>query len=492
MKYEVVIGLEIHIQLKTKSKMFCRCSAETWNERPNSHTCPVCLGLPGALPVPNQKAVEQAILIGLALHCKPQRESKFDRKNYFYPDLPKGFQISQYDLPFSQGGWVEIEAGGKRKKIGVTRAHLEEDTGKLVHANVNNKRVTLIDFNRSGIPLIEIVSEPDLRTPQEAKEYAQKIQQVVRYLGVSDADMEKGSLRVDVNVSLRKAGERKLGVKAEVKNVNSFRSVERALEHEIKRQTEILAHGGKIEQETRGWLEDKQKTVSQRTKEFAHDYRYFPEPDLPPFEFAQAEITRLEKLLPELPMEKMARFIRDYSLPVHDAQTLVSDRTLADFYESTVSDYLKTDGLKGKGGLAKKVANWITGEFLRKLNESGQSVEEVKITPGYIAELLYLLDQGKITAQAAKVVFSQMFDNGQRPSRIISEKGLGTISTTVELQRIVEDVLKENQKAVEDYKKGKKESLAFLIGQVMGKTQGKAEIKITKELLLKKLLDLEY
>lgn len=484
MKYEVVIGLEIHIQLKTKSKMFCRCSAKTWNEDPNSHTCPVCLGLPGALPVANKKAIEQAILIGLALNCKPHLASKFDRKNYFYPDLPKGFQISQYDLPFSSGGWVEIEVDGKKKKIGITRAHLEEDTGKLIHATINGKKVTLVDFNRSGIPLIEIVSDPDLSTPAEAKNYAQKIQQIIRYLGVSQADMEKGSLRVDANISLKRVGERKLGTKVEVKNMNSFRSLERALEYEIKRQGEILDKKGKIEQETRGWQEGKQKTVTQRIKEFAHDYRYFPEPDLPPFEFTKGEIDRLRSLSTELPDEKQDRFIKSYGLSAYDSKILVSDKALADYYEAALSDYSSTFKQKGdKKNMVKKMANWVIGELLRKINETGTKVEEVKITPAYLAELLYLIDKGEVTTQAAKVVFSESFDSGERPERIIVNRGIGAVSEKEDLQRIVEEIISENPKAVSDFKGGKEESLSYLLGQVMKKTDGRAEPQLVQKIL---------
>lgn len=489
MKYEAVIGLEIHVQLKTKSKMFCRCSAETWNEPPNSHTCPVCLGLPGALPVPNRKAIDAALITGLALHCKAGGESKFDRKNYFYPDLPKGFQISQYDLPFSQNGHVEIEVDGKRKRVGVTRAHLEEDTGKLIHANIGGKRSTLIDFNRSGIPLMEIVSEPDLASPQEAKALAQKIQQIVRYLSVSDADMEKGSLRVDANISLRKRGIKTLGTKVEVKNMNSFRSLERALVYEIKRQAEVLEKGQKVEQETRGWLEDKQKSTTQRTKEYAEDYRYFPEPDLPPLEFTQVEIQKLKKTLPELPDQKQDKFIKNYGLSPYDANLLISDRQLADFYERALSEYVQTKDGKGKidKASAKKVANWMIGEFMRKLNETGKKAEEIQIPPAYLAELLYLLDQKEMTAQAAKIVFSEMFDSGKKPSVIASERGIGVISTEKNLGKMVDEVIAENKKAVEDFKRGKKESLSYLLGQVMRKTEGKTDPGQIRDILLQKL-----
>jgi aspartyl-tRNA(Asn)/glutamyl-tRNA(Gln) amidotransferase subunit B len=504
MKYEAVIGLEIHIQLKTKSKMFCRCSAEIWNESPNSHTCPVCLGLPGALPVPNKDAIKEALKVGLALNCKPQAESKFDRKNYFYPDLPKGFQISQYDLPFSQNGWVEIEIVNSKKqiekrKIRIIRAHLEEDTAKLIHANVKGKLATLIDFNRSGIPLMEVVSAPDIHTAGEAKSYAMKIQQIVRYLNVSDADMEKGSLRVEPNVSLRKVakGTRETKgtkglppYKVELKNINSFRSVERAIEYEIRRQSELFDRGSTPIQETRGWDEVKLRTYPQRTKEEAFDYRYFPEPDLPPFEIPSFLIAQLLKQMPELPDQRKERFQKEFGLSPHDSNLLTSQKELADWYEEAILAYSQTEvkGIKAKPDpkRAKIVANWIRGEFLRKLNETGKEITELAITPAHLAELLYLLEKGQITMAVAKTIFSQIFESGQKPSALVLQKRLGIIGKE-EIEDLINPVLRKNQKAVEDFKKGKLESLEFLLGQVMKKTQGKIDPKIARALIEKKL-----
>jgi len=491
MKHEPIIGLEIHVQLKTKSKMFCRCSAEIWNEPPNSHTCPVCLGLPGALPFPNREAIESAIIVGLALNCKPEKESKFDRKNYFYPDLPKGYQISQYDLPFSRNGWLEIETDGKRKRIGITRAHLEEDTAKLIHAEVAGRRVSLIDFNRSSIPLMEIVSEPDLSSSQEAKNYAVKIQQIVRYLNVSDADMEKGSLRIEPNVSLRRKGVRGLpNYKVELKNINSFRSVEKAIEYEIERQGRLLERGEEPIQETRGWDEIKLRTYSQRTKEEAFDYRYFPEPDLTPFEISSVLIDNLIKKMPELPDQRKERFQKEFGLSPYNATLLTSQKELADWYEEAVLAYSQTEvkGIKAKldPQKAKTVANWMTGEFLRKLNETGCKVPNLAMTPAHLAELLYLCEKGQITIAVAKTIFSQIFETGQKPSALVAQKGLGAVKKE-KLEELIESVLGENQKAVEDFRKGKKESLEFLVGQLMRKTGGQVDPQTAREMIKRKL-----
>jgi len=490
-KYEAVIGLEIHIQLKTKSKMFCGCSAQIWNESPNTHTCPICLGLPGALPFPNKKAIEFALMVGLALNCKPSKQSKFDRKNYFYPDLPKGYQISQYDLPFSRNGWLEIDAGGDKKKIGITRAHLEEDTAKLIHAEVDGRQVSLIDFNRSGLALMEIVSEPDMNSAKEAKNYAGKIQQIVRYLDVSDADMEKGSLRIEPNISLRKRGDKNLpDYKVELKNINSFRSVERAIEYEIERQSRLLEHGEKPVQETRGWDEVKCKTYSQRIKEEAFDYRYFPEPDLPPFEISQILVTSLMKKMPELPDQKKERFQKEYDLSSSDADLLTSQKALADWYEEAVLAYSQTEarGIKERidRRKAKIVANWLKGEFLRHLKEKGLEISDLSVTPAHLAELLYIYDRGQITLAVAKTIFAQMFDTGERPSVIADQKGLGLIGEE-SLDNLIKLILEENKKAVDDFKQGKKESLEFLVGQLMRKTSGKVDPQTARDIIEKKI-----
>lgn len=480
--YEPVIGLEVHIELKTLSKMFCRCSADYFWAKPNTHTCPVCLGLPGAMPVANQKAIEYAQKFGLALGCDLSLCSKFDRKNYFYPDLAKGFQISQYELPFSKKGSIEINVNESRKRIGITRAHLEEDTAKLTHAKIQGKNVTLIDFNRSGVPLLEIVSEPDIRSALEAKIYAQKLQQLARYLQVSDADMEKGSMRIEPNVSLLPLRHDKIlpPYKVELKNINSFRFVEKAINFEIERQSRLLDKGEKLSQETRGWDEKEQKTVSQRTKEEAHDYRYFPEPELPPLNFAKDYPTKLKKDILELPDVKIARFQKIYSLSSYDCQILTQDQDIANFFEEAVKAY-------GKNGV-KKVTNWVSGEFLRRLNEKGKKISEINLLPASLAELLYLIDKGEITQNTAKDVFAQMIETGQTAKQAIGALGFKQLSQD-ELEKLVEKVINENKKAIADYQSGKQSSIDFLIGQIQRQTKGQANAVLAKELILKKLTD---
>jgi len=478
MNYKPVIGLEVHIELSTQSKMFCRCSADYFGAKPNTHTCPVCLGLPGAMPKANKLAIEFVQKLGFALKCQPQLSSKFDRKSYFYPDLPKGFQISQFDLPFSQKGHLEIRTGDQIKKIGITRTHLEEDTGKLSHATINGKRVTLIDFNRSGVPLMEVVSEPEMQSATEAKAYSQKLQQIVRYLGISDADMEKGSMRIEPNVSLRKSGDKKLpNYKIELKNINSFRFAERAINYEIERQIQILESGKIPHQETRGWDEKNNRTVSQRSKELSYDYRYFPEPDLPSFNFDQEYFTKLQSQIPELPDQKVKRLLRNYQISEGEAILICQDKNLADFFEETVKVYK---------GSPKKIVNWITGELLRRLNETNQSIRDINLLPAQLAELLFMTDQNKITNATAKDVFEKMIQNGKSASELISELDLTLISQK-ELEKTTETVIKNNQKAVADFKNGKKESLDFLIGQTQRLTKGKANPALVRQLLLDKL-----
>ena len=483
MKYQPVIGLEIHVQLKTKSKMFCRCSAETWNEPPNSHTCPVCLGLPGALPVANEQAIKKAIMVGVALNCQPQPKSKFDRKNYFYPDLPKGYQISQYDLPFSKNGFVEVDG----KKIRITRAHLEEDTGKLLHLGDS----TLIDFNRSGIPLLEIVSDPDIRSAAEAKTYGQKIQQMMRYLGVADADIEKGNMRLEPNISLRPLGSKKLpSYKVEVKNIGSMRSLEKATEFEIKRQTETLETGREIVQETRGWNEAKQRTISQRSKEFAHDYRYFPEPDLPTIQINPKLIEEVKANLPELPDEKKKRFVTTYGLSNYDAEILTKEQTLANFFEEAVLAFAQTKvpGTKIRPTRQDviKIVNWIKGEVLANLNELGKSISEVNFTPSSLAEIVYLLEKGKITAHSGKVVLGKWMKDGARPAQLVTVIKAKRVSGK-ELSKIVSKVIGENPKAVADFTSGKAQALNFLLGQVIKATSGQVDPKSIEKILTEKL-----
>jgi aspartyl-tRNA(Asn)/glutamyl-tRNA(Gln) amidotransferase subunit B len=478
-KYQPVIGLEIHIELATKSKMFCSCSADYFGAKPNTHTCPVCLGLPGALPVANKVAIEYAQRLGIALHSENLLSSKFDRKNYFYPDLAKGYQISQYQEPFSLGGYIEIEVNGEAKKINVTRAHLEEDTGKLAHEQIDSRKVSLIDFNRSGLPLVETVSEPEMHSSDEAKAYAQKLQQIVRYLGISDCDMEKGSMRIEPNVSLRKVGTKDLPkYKVELKNINSFRFAQKAIEYEIVRQTEILEKGETPALETRGWDEAKNKTFSQRAKEMAHDYRYFPEPDIPPYVFTKEYIANLQANMPELPDDRRRRFESEYQLSSYDCLLLSSDIDLANFFEETVKAYDR--------GEPKRIANWIIGELLRRLNETQTPLKSLNLLPASLAELLLLTDEGKITTASAKEIFEKMITTGKNAQELIKELGVETMSND-KLVSAVEAVIQQNPQAVSDYKGGKVQILSYLVGQVQRETKGTADPRGTADLIVEKL-----
>ena len=480
-QYDTTIGLEIHVQLKTKSKMFCASSAEYFGADPNSHVCPVCLGLPGALPVINKRAIEAAVKFALGLNCKISSLSKFDRKNYFYPDLPKGYQISQFDLPIGKGGWINVNG----KKIRINRAHQEEDTGKLIHATVDGDKVSLVDFNRSGVPLLEIVSEPDIESPQEARLYAKKIHQVARYLEVADVDMEKAGMRFDANVSVRQKGETKLGEKVEIKNINSFRFLEKAIEYEVVRQIKVLESGEKVTQETRGWVEDKGVTVSQRTKETSPDYRYFPEPDLPPLTFQERELEKIRRALPELPDSKQDRFESEYGLDKNSTQIIIEDNFLAQWFEEVINLYNKNKNSLKKD--AKVVANWVSGELLRKLHENNLNIKTIPLEPASFVELLRIIDDGMINQAGAKMVFDKMFESGEMPRKIIEDGGLNQLSSEGELNVIVDKVLESNPKAVEDYKKGKKTSFGFLLGQVMRQTEGRANPQVSASILENKL-----
>lgn len=479
MKYTPTIGMEVHAELKTNSKMFCRCKNELGLDRiPNSNICPVCTGQPGSLPVANEKAIEYVQRAGLALNCEIAKISKFDRKNYFYPDLPKGYQISQYDQPLCAGGFLMVGT----RKVGITRIHLEEDTGKLLHQKGTD--YSLVDFNRAGVPLMELVTDPDIESAQEAKKFCEQLQLILRYLGISDADMEKGHMRCEANISIAEKNSSKKGVKVEIKNLNSFKAVERAIDFEIKRQTELLDEGKKIIQETRGWDEGKMQTFSQREKESAHDYRYFPEPDLPPLEFDEAYVEKVRNDLPELPAQKKERFQEEYKLSDYDAEVLVRDKDLANFFEQVVSEACTE--IDNKEKIAKLTANYILSELKKYLDEKVK-LADLKVTPENFGELMCLVENGKLNSTAAKAVLEEMIRTGADPDHIISEKGLGQIENGEEVINIIQKVLSQNQKAVEDYKAGKDSALQFLLGQVMKETQGRVNPESVMDLLKKEL-----
>ena len=478
MDYEVVIGCEVHVELKTKTKIFCSCPTDFGGE-PNTHVCPVCLGLPGTLPVLNKKVLEYAIKAGLALNCEIAQFSKFDRKNYFYPDLTKAYQISQFDLPICKNGYIDIETGKGEKRIGITRIHMEEDAGKLVHqgSTITTSAGSLVDYNRAGVPLIEIVSEPDMRSAEEVLEFLSSLKAIIEYTGVSDARMEQGSLRCDVNLSLRPAGQIAFGTRAEIKNLNSFRSVERVIQYEINRQTDILESGGKVIQETRTWDEGKGRTYSLRSKEDSDEYRYFPEPDLPPVIVMEDYIEKLRAELPEMPKEKRQRMIDKDGLPEYDAGIITASKALVDFYDAVHTYY----------GDAKKISNWIMGELLAKVNAEGIELDALKIQPEQMAALLKLVDSGEISGKIAKKVFAEMFETGKNPDDIIKEQGLKQISDETELKTMIEQVAETNPKSVEDYKAGKTKALGFLVGQIMKQSRGQANPAVINRLLVEKL-----
>lgn len=480
-KYEVIIGLEVHAQVLTESKMFCPCSADYAGAAPNTHVCPICLGMPGVLPVINRAAVEKTILLALALNCEVPPDSKFDRKNYPYPDLMKGYQISQYDMPLSRNGWLTIELpDGTEKRIGITRVHLEEDTAMLRHeTGPDGEPYSLVDVNRSGVPLMEIVSEPDMRSPEEARRYLEKLRQILRYTGVSKANMEEGNFRCDANISLRPVGSTAYGTKVEIKNMNSFRAVYEALEYEARRQAEILDHGGTVVQETRGWVEAERRTVSQRSKEFAHDYRYFPEPDLPPLRPSPEWIAALRARVPELPDAKRMRFMRQYGLGAYEANLLTSSRTRADYFEEAVA----AAGL----GSAKAVSNWMLGEMARLQNLQGREIEDVPVRPGQLARLVRLVEEGTLTSTLARQVFERMWETGADPDRLVTELGLTPMGGDEELVAVVERVLAANPKPVADYRAGKTNAIQALIGAVMKETRGRANPERVRELLAARL-----
>ena len=472
-RYEPIIGIETHVQLKTASKIFCACSAQ-FGDPPNHNTCPVCLGLPGALPVLNRRALELAVKAALALNCAVQPRSRFARKNYFYPDLPKGYQISMYELPVATGGWLEIEHDGAAKRIGITRLHLEDDAAKGMHEGFpDSGRYTYIDFNRGGVPLVEIVSEPDLRTPEEAHAYLTALKQVLLYTDVSDCNMEEGSLRCDANVSVRLRGEHNFGTKAEVKNLNSFRYLVHALEYEIERQVQLLESGGRVTQETRLWNVAAGRTEPMRSKEFAHDYRYFPEPDQLPVEASAALVARVRAEMPELPAARRARFVREYGITPYDAGVLTATRELADYFEQTVR----------AGAPGKSAANWIQTELLRRLNPAGEEIAASRIAPAALAELIALVERGEVTAASAKAIFAKMVETGGSAAHIAAQDGLRQIQDSGIIERACREVIDKNPEQVAKYRAGNEGVFKFLVGQVMRSTRGQANPQAVNETL---------
>ena len=486
MEYETVIGLEVHAQLLTESKMFCSCSAGYQDAEPNTDVCEVCLGMPGVLPVINGRAVEIVIATGLALNCDISPYTKFDRKNYPYPDLMKGYQISQYDQPIATGGWLVIEADGSEKTIAITRVHLEEDVAKLFHRqDQDGTSYSLLDINRSGVPLMETVSEPDMRSPEEARSYLMRLRSILRYIGASTANMEEGSFRCDANISVRPEGATELGAKVEVKNMNSFRSVYNALVFETERQSRLAREGQRIAQETRGWVEDTGVTVSQRSKEYDSDYRYFPEPDLPPLQIGPEWVERIRNSLPELPDKRKTRFVSEYGLPLYDAALLTSSKATADYFEAV----LNVRPLEGEARqlLAKSVSNWILGEMARLLNETGTEIADVPIAPKHMVELLDMVDAGTLSTSMARTVFEDMFTTGKPPKQIAEEGGMVQLSDADSISPAVDGALSANPKPVADYLGGKETALRFLVGQVMKATKGKANPQLATEMVKKKL-----
>ena len=478
MKYEPVIGLEIHSELKTATKIFCGC-ATTFGAEQNTHTCPVCLGLPGVLPTINRRVVEFAIKAGLATNCKINKYSKFDRKNYYYPDLPKNWQTSQYDLPIAYEGHVEIEVDGERKTVRLTRIHMEEDAGKLVHSGttIKDSATSNVDYNRTGVPLIEIVSEPDMHSAAEARAYMEKIKSILEYIDVSNCRMEEGNLRADINVSLRPVGSDKLGTRTEMKNINSFKALEDAINYEIERQAEVLDDGGKIIQETRTWNPEKGITQSMRNKENAQDYRYMPEPDLPPIITTDEEIENFRKSLPELPDARRARLINDLGLSEYDAGIITSSRAMAEYFDTVVAG----------GADAKLAANWIMSDLSKNLNAENLTIENSPVDAKRLAEMILLIQKGTISGKIAKTVFVEMWKCADSPEKIVKDKGLVQITDTAEIEKIVDEVIANNQKAVEEYRAGKKKAIGSLVGQIMKATKGKANPQMVNQLLAKKL-----
>lgn len=483
-EYEAVIGLETHCQLSTKTKIFSN-SSTSFGATPNTNIDPVCMGLPGVLPVLNDKVLEYAVKAGLALNCQIAKYSKFDRKQYFYPDLPKNYQISQYDLPIAEHGWLEIElvdADGNpsRKRIGITRLHMEEDAGKLVHGGsdrLSGSTYSLVDYNRAGVPLVEIVSEPDMRSGQEAAEYAQELRRILRYLGVSDGNMQEGSLRCDVNISIRPVGQQEFGTKVEIKNMNSFNAIQRAIEYEIERQIAAIESGERIIQETRLWEEGSGRTISMRTKEGSSDYRYFPEPDLAPIEVSNQQLEKWKSQLPELPAQKRHHYENEFGLSAYDARVLTDERQIAEYFEAVLAD----------GASPKQAVNWIMGDISGYLNSKKLSIEEIALKPSTLAELIALIEDGTISGKIAKDILPELLSEGGSAKELVERKGLIQISDTGAIEAIIEQVIQENPKELEQYRNGKTKLLGFFVGKVIKQTGGRADPKLTNQLLAQKL-----
>jgi aspartyl-tRNA(Asn)/glutamyl-tRNA(Gln) amidotransferase subunit B len=477
MNYEIIIGLEVHVQLKTQSKIFCSCPTE-FGRPANENTCPICLGMPGVLPVLNKKAIQLAMRACLSTHCRIAPVNRFARKNYFYPDLPKGYQISQFELPLGLGGHVNIRINGAKKKIGLTRIHMEEDAGKLIHGeNLGSPGKSYVDFNRTGVPLVEIVSEPDLRSGEEAREYLTQLKSILDYAEVSDCNMEEGSLRCDANVSVRPEGQKEFGTRTETKNLNSFRFVQRAIEYEFDRQIKVLEQGDSIVQETRLYDSNKGVTFTMRSKEEAHDYRYFPEPDLVPVKISDEWIKETMDDLPELPEQKRERFVQSYNIPEYDAGVLTTSRNIADYYEKSVSLYPEP----------KEISNWIMGELLRQLKIDGRKIDASPIKPEDLIALLKLIKEGTLSAKMAKTVFEEMYQSSKSATEIVDQKGLAQITDSSTIENLVNEILKVNTDQVEQYKNGKEKVFGFLVGQIMKQSKGQADPALVNKLLKDKI-----
>ena len=477
MKYETVIGLEVHVQIKTKTKIFCSCSTE-FGSRPNENTCPICLGMPGVLPVLNKRFLESSMRACLATHCTIEPMNRFARKNYFYPDLPKGYQISQFELPLGTNGYIDINVDGTKKRIGLTRIHMEEDAGKLIHGeNLGSPGKSYVDFNRTGVPLCEVVSEPDLRSSEEARAYLIELKSILEYTGVSDCNMEEGSLRCDANVSIRPVGQKEFGTRTELKNLNSFKFIQKAIEYEVDRQTKILDQGDTVKQETRLYDSDRGETFPMRSKEEAHDYRYFPDPDLVPIMIDETWVEKLRQTIPELPEQKRERFVKSYGIPEYDTGVLTSSAPLADYFEKCTALFPHP----------KTISNWMMGDLLRELKKDGRNIVDCPVSPSALVDLLKLIESGTVSGNIAKGVFEEMYQTQKSAASIVEEKGLKQITDSSAIEKIVAEVIQANPGQVEEFKGGKEKVLGFLVGQVMKASKGKANPGIVNKLLKEKM-----